>query len=283
MTFKKLNFGPAGFSGSVLDIPKNSKNPTADAIPAVSKIGLDNLEVEFVRGVYLKNSPIEKLNEIKTNSIKYNIPLTIHAPYYVNLNAIEEQKLINSQRYILDSLNVGQMIGARLVVVHVGYFLKQEPKKVLENIANQIQIIKNSFDGCVKLAPELTGKKTQVGSLDEIFYLWDKFPDFIQPCIDFAHQHAREVGYFNNPKNIDSFFEELNTHSKIFKDIHIHMSGINYTEKGERNHLVFEEADFPYKRILEKLKDNKAKGTVTCESPNTIEDGLLLKEVYDKL
>ncbi|MCK9292589.1 MAG: TIM barrel protein [archaeon] len=283
MSFEKLHFGPAGFGAGNLNILNNSKNPTADAILEISKLGLSALEIEFVRGVYLKKSIPERLEEIKNNSDKSKVNLSVHAPYFINLNAVEKHKINNSQRYILDSLNVGQKIGARVIVCHIGYFLKQEPKKVLENISRQIEIIQDKYEGDVKLGIELTGKKTQVGSLSEIFYFLDKFPKFVHPVIDFAHQHARENGYFNNPKNIDSFFEELNTHPKIFNDIHIHMSGINYSEKGEKNHLIFKDADFPYKRILEKLKDNKAKGTVICESPNIIGDALLLKKTYEKL
>ena len=133
--FKKMNFGPAGFSGSTLEIPKSSKNPTADSIPLIKDIGLSALEIEFVRNVYLKNASEEKINQIKQNAIDNDISLSIHAPYFVNLNAQEEQKIINSKRYILDSLNVGQKIGAKNIVVHIGYFLKQDPKKVLENIS----------------------------------------------------------------------------------------------------------------------------------------------------
>ena len=99
MNIDKLYFGTAGFGGVSDNIPNNSKNPTAYSIPLISKIGLDNLEIEFVRQVYLKNASDEKLNEIKNNSIKYDFPLTIHAPYFINLNANEEQKLINSKTW----------------------------------------------------------------------------------------------------------------------------------------------------------------------------------------
>jgi len=278
-----LNFGPAGFGGTILDIPRNSKNPTADAILEVSKIGLSAMEIEFVRSVYLKNSSEEKVNQIRDNALEKKVSLSIHAPYFINLNAVEEQKIINSHRYILDSLNVGQRINARVVVCHIGYFLKQEPKKVLENISSEISKIDEMYKGKTKLGIELTGKKTQVGSIEEIFYFLDKHPKFVMPVIDFAHQHARENGYFKDKKNISLFFEKLKSYPEIFKDMHIHMSGIAYTEKGERHHLPFREADFPYKEILEKLKDNKAKGTVVCESPEIVEDALFLKEVYENL
>lgn len=283
MSTRRLKFGPAGFGETIIEIPKNSKNPTGDAVLGVSKLGLEALEIEFVRSVYLKNSPIEKLNEIKNNSIEKDVNISIHAPYFINLNALEEQKIINSHRYILDSLNVGHEINSKVVVCHIGYFLKQEPKKVLENISHEISLIEDKYKGDTKLGIELTGKKTQVGSIEEIFYFIDKHPKFVMPVIDFAHQHARENGYFKDKKNISLFFEKLKSYPETFKNIHIHMSGIAYSEKGERHHLPFREADFPYKEILEKLKDNKANGTVICESPEIVEDALFLKEVYEML
>jgi len=279
----KLNFGPAGFGGTILEIPKNSKNPTADAILEVSKIGLSAMEIEFVRSVYLKNSVPEKKEEIKNNAINSNVSLSIHAPYFINLNAIEEHKIINSHRYILDSLNVGHEIGAKTIVCHIGYFLKQEPKKVLENISHQISLIEDKYKGDTKLGIELTGKKTQVGSIDEIFYFIDKHPKFVKPVIDFAHQHARENGYFKDKKNVSLFFEKLKSYPEFFKNLHMHMSGIAYGEKGEKHHLPFREADLPYKEILANLKDNKTTGTVICESPEIVEDAIFLKEIYEKL
>ncbi len=283
MSTRRLKFGPAGFGGTIIEIPKNSKNPTGAAVLGVSKLGLEALEIEFVRSVYLKGSAPEKLDEIKNNSIEKDVNISIHAPYFINLNAVEEQKIINSHRYILDSLNIGQEINARVVVCHIGYFLKQEPKKVLKNISHEISLIEDKYKGDIKLGIELTGKKTQVGSIDEIFYFIDKCPKFVMPVIDFAHQHARENGYFKDTKNVSLFFEKLKSYPEIFKNMHIHMSGIAYSEKGERHHLPFREADFPYKEILEKLKDNKANGTVICESPEIVEDALFLKEVYEKL
>lgn len=280
---EKLRFGPAGFGETILKIPKNSKNSTADAILEINKIGLTALEIEFVRSIYLKNSPVEKIKEIKKNSIDKDVSLSIHAPYFINLNSNEEQKIFNSQKYILDSLNIGHEIGAKVIVCHIGYFLKQEPKKVLDKISNEIEIIKNKYKGDTKLGIELTGKKTQVGSIDEILYLIDKHPKFVMPVIDFAHQHARENGYFKDKKNISIFFDKIKSYPEIFKNMHIHMSGIAYGEKGEKNHLTFKESDFPYKEILLHLKNNNANGTVICESPEIVKDAIFLKEIYEKL
>jgi len=285
MKFNKLLFGPAGFGGSnLIQVPTLSKNPTADAILAVKRAGLDTLEIEFVRQVYLKNISEEKFDEIKNNAQKLDFPLSIHAPYFINLNAKEEPKLQNSYRYILDSLEVGEKIGARIVVFHIGFFLKDDPKEAMKRVEKELSHLEDKFKGEVLLGTELVCKKTQIGSLEEILSLYDKLDHkFIFPVIDFAHLHARENGYFKLQKNLDNTFEILKSYPDMVNRMHIHLSGINYTEKGERNHLMFNEADIPYKNILQGLKDINAKGTVICESPDPALDAILLKKEYERL
>jgi len=285
MKFNKLLFGPAGFGGDdLIQIPISSKNPTSDAIPAIKKAGLDTLEIEFVRQVYLKNSSQEKLDEIKNNAKKLDFPLSIHAPYFINLNAKEEIKLQNSYRYILDSLNVGEKIGARVVVFHIGFFLKDDPKEAMKKVEKELLYLQDKFKGDVLLGTELVGKKTQIGSLEEILELYDKLDHkFLLPVIDFAHLHARENGFFKKQSNLDSTFEILKSYPDVVERMHIHLSGINYTEKGERNHLMLKDADIPYKKVLEGLKDIKARGTLICESPDPAKDAILLKKEFEKL
>lgn len=284
MKFNKLHFGTAGFGGSDLSIPQNSKNPTADAILELSKMSLSALEIEFVRQVYLKRSSQEKIQEIKENAINKNIALSIHAPYFINLNSNEEQKVINSHRYILDSLNVGQEINANVVVVHVGYFLKTEPKIALDNVQKEIEKIFEKTNSKTVFGAETVGKKTQIGSLEEVLYLYDHLDKkrFL-PVIDFAHLHARENGLFKDPKEITKVFDKLKSYPDILNRMHIHLSGIEYGEKGERKHLLFKDADLPYKKILEKLKENDVKGTIICESPDIINDSLFLKKTWEKI
>ena len=279
----KIRFAPAGLGDPLINLKPSSKNQTAEAIPKIKELGLDALEIEFVRRVYLKNASKEKLKEIKDQSITNNFSLSIHAPYFINLNAKEEYKIQNSKRYILDSLNVGHLIGAKTIVVHIGYFLKQDPTQVMQNISQRISEIQKEYSGDTKLGIELTGKKSQVGSIDEIFNFYEKFPDLVRPVVDFAHQHARENGYFKDLNNLDSFFNKLNSKKSLLKDLHMHMSGINYTIKGERNHLPFNQADIPYKQILKKLSINNVSGTIVCESPEIINDALLMKKEFNKL
>ncbi len=287
---KKLNFGTAGIPHStLLNYPK-SKNGTADGINEASNLDLDALEIEFVRSVYLKNTSLEKIEEIKSNSISKNISLSIHAPYFINLNANEDHKITNSINYVVNSLIVGQKINAKIVLFHPGYFLKQERKTVLETINNNLNKLLDEFDSKkesnfkIKLGLELTGKETQVGSLDDLFYFYDHLKTRnIVPVIDFAHVHARYNGYFKSKNQVDTFFSNFSSYPELLNNIHTHLSGIEYTFKGERKHLMLKESDMPYKEILEKLKELKVSGTIICESPNPQSDAILLKKTYDDL
>lgn len=291
MKLNKLYFGTAGIPGiSNGTIPK-IKDATVSGIHQVASFELNALEIEFVRGVYLKPSNSEQLELIRKTSEEKNISLSIHCPYYINLSSLDSEIIRNSVGYISQSLIVGQLIGAKVALFHPGYFQKQERADVLTKISTGIEKIietveKKGNHEKIHIGLELTGKETQVGSLEDIFYFYEKYKvEGVLPVIDFSHQHARKNGYFGEQKNINSFFEQLSSYPDYIKKMHMHMSGINYSEKGERNHLMFEDKtnDFPYKKILEKLKEIKAEGTIICESPIPYRDAQLLKKEYEKL
>ncbi len=280
----KLNFGTAGIPSTT----KITSLGTVDGINEVASLGLDALEVEFVRNVYLKKASEEKINNIKTTAEKKNVSLSIHAPYFINLNAKEDYKIKNSMTYIYDSLIVGQKINAKVVVFHPAYFLSQERDIVLEVVSKNLLSLCDLFDKKrttdIFLGLELTGKKTQVGSFEDLLFFYNILKSkHIKPVFDFSHLHARHNGYFLSKKNIDVFFTKLESYPDLLKNMHCHLSGINYTEKGERNHLMLDESDMPYKEILTRLKDLKATGTIICESPIIEQDALLLKKTYNDL
>ena len=64
------------------------------------------------------------------------------------------------------------------------------------------------------------------------------------------------------------------------REMHIHLSGINYSEKGEKNHLILEESDMNYKELLKVWKEFKIKGVVISESPNIEGDALLMQKTF---
>ncbi|MEZ5334547.1 MAG: TIM barrel protein [Methanolobus sp.] len=136
----------------------------------------------------------------------------------------------------------------------------------------------------VILRPETTGKGTQFGSLEENVRLGTEINNVL-PCIDFAHLHARSNGAENSYREFSATLEFIENElgREGLDDMHMHVSGIEYGEKGERNHLNLDESDLQYTELMQALKDFKVKGLLICESPHNEGDALLMKKTYEGL
>lgn len=272
--FKKLLFGTAGVP---LSTPAST---TLAAIEHVKNLGLDCLEVEFVKGVKMGN---DTAREIGQRAAALGIPLSVHAPFYINLNSAEEGKKLSSQERLIASARLAQILGAKSLVFHSGYYGLDSPehtflsiKAALRNVISILRAEKNS----VTLRIETMGKKTQFGSLDEALNLCREL-DGLLLCLDFSHIHAREGGG-------NSYRHFLRILQKVEKklgrtaldNVHIHISGVLYSDKGEIKHLDLERSDFHFDDWLQALKDLGVAGTIICESPNLEGDALMLKNLY---
>ena len=158
---------------------------------------------------------------------------------------------------------------------------KASKEEALEEIKKNLK--KLPYEG-VDYRLETTGKGTQFGNLQELVDICKEVPS-CKLCIDFSHIHARGIGALKEYKDFAEILEYIkdNLGNEALEDLHIHMSGIHYTDKGERNHLPFLESDFNFIECLRALKDYKVKGCIICESPLLEKDALLLKETYEKL
>ncbi|MBN1544210.1 TIM barrel protein [Candidatus Woesearchaeota archaeon] len=272
-----LLFGTAG-------TPIMSKDRGSLAgVETVRKLGLDCMELEFVRGVRMSKELAKQVGEAAE---KNKVVLTAHGPYYINLNSLEKSKVQDSIKRIMDTARVANTAGAYSITFHAAYFMGQDPAKVYGRVRDEMrQIVRKLQDEGVKLwvRPETTGKATQLGSLKETIKL-SQDVEQVLPCVDFAHLHAR-TGKINTYDEFRGVLTELEKGlgRKALDNMHIHVSGIEYGPKGERNHLMLKESDFNYKKLIKVLKDYKIKGVVISESPNIEEDALLMKKAYEAL
>jgi len=271
----KLRFGTAG-------IPLCAQGNTLDGIEQVRKLGLDCMELEFVRSV--------NITEVKASLVKevaktYDVALTCHGQYFINLNSQEIEKIEASKKRIFNAAKIAALCGASSMTFHAAYYMKQDPQKVFQMVKTGCkEVVKKLKDEGHKIwiRPETTGKATQWGDLKEIVKLSSEV-EGVLPCIDFSHLHAR-----TGKNNTYEEFKEMLTlvENKLGKEalnnMHIHLSGINYGEKGERNHLILKESDMNYQDLLKVWKEFKIKGTVISESPNIEEDALLLQNIWRK-
>jgi len=269
-----------GTAGTPCSTPQNS---TISGIERIAELGLDCMELEFVQGVRMGEQTAGQVAEV---AAREGIRLSAHAPYYINLNAREPEKVTASQGRILQTARIASLCGARSVAFHAAFYLGDPPEKsydtVKKYLAETLGQLKQE-DNQVLLRPEVMGKPTQFGTLEEIFRLSKELKG-VAPCIDFSHWHAR-TGTANSYPEFASVLQQADDWlgRAALDNMHIHVSGIHYGAKGERNHLNLKESDFNYTELLQALKDYQAKGLVICESPNLEEDALLLKETYESL
>tara|TARA_B100000315_G_scaffold252105_1_gene288178 strand:+ start:1336 stop:2073 length:738 start_codon:yes stop_codon:yes gene_type:complete len=239
------------------------------------------MEIEFVRGVNMREASARQIAEAATRN---NVKLSAHAPYFINLNAREPEKIKASQNRILQTARIASLCGADSIVFHTAYYLGDPPqktyseaKKHLGEVVDQLKQENNR----VWLRPEILGKSSQFGTLDEVCDLCTEL-EGVAPCIDFAHWHAR-TGRFNSYQEFTSILQQVKERlgRAALGDMHIHVSGIAYSQKGELKHLNLKESDFQYIEFLQALKDHDARGIVICESPNLEEDALLMQAAYN--
>ena len=272
-----LLFGTAG-------IPLSSKAQSTKAgIERIRELGLDCMEVEFVLGVRISSQAAEAAGEV---AAKRRVKLSAHAPYYVNLNAREPEKVAASRQRILQTARITSLLGGKSIVFHAAYYMKDAPDRVHAAVKENIEQIVSGLrqeGNSVLIRPETTGKQSQFGTLGEVLQLSAEI-DGVAPAIDFSHLYAR-TGAVNSYNEFTSVLRKIEgtLGREALDDIHIHASGIEYGPKGEIRHLAFADSDFNYIELLQALKDFKVNGMLICESPSLEEDALLLQRIYREL
>ncbi|MBN2240979.1 MAG: TIM barrel protein [Dehalococcoidales bacterium] len=247
------------------------------------ELGLGCMEMEFVRGVQMGEQKAAAVAEVAK---ELQIGLSAHAPYFINLNAREPEKIRASQERIVHSARIASLCGARSVVVHTAYFMKDTPEeaypKIKKNLKETLDMI-TELGIEILIRPEVMGKASQFGNVDEVIRLCSEL-EGTAPCIDFAHCHAA-TGAFNTYEEFASILEKMESGlGKVsLDDMHLHCSGIKYGARGEQKHLNMADSDFNFRDLMKALKDYRVKGLLICESPNLEEDALLLQETYHNL
>jgi deoxyribonuclease-4 len=254
-----IKIGPAGSGGL-----GNLKG-----IHRVARMKLDCMEVEFTYGVRMSMADARAVGALAKGK---GVALSVHAPYYINLASDEKEKIVASKKRILDSCERADALGARNVVFHAGFYQKKTGAQTYRLIKKEIleiqqKIIKNRWK--VKLCPEITGKPSQFGSLEELLKLMKDTGCGI--CVDFAHLYARQQGEIDYTKIL----------KKLPKSFHAHFSGIAYGEKGERKHQKTTKKFF--EPLAEALIKSHVNVTLINESPQPHKDAAMMKRVVTAL
>lgn len=275
-------FGPAGNSES---FTKMGYKHSLQVPEYIEKMGLDAFEYQCGRGV---NIGTEKAQELGRLAKERDIALSLHAPYYISMSSVEEEKRIKSVDYILQSARVVNAMGGERIVVHTGSCGKISREKALALAIDTMKLALCALDenglGNVRICPETMGKVNQLGTLDEVLELC-KLDERLIPCIDFGHLNARDRGVLCDMPAFEDIFSRIENALGIsrLREFHSHFSKIEYSAGGEVRHLTFDDKVFGpnFEPVAELIYKKQCSPTVICESAGTqAEDAKQIKDYY---
>lgn len=272
-----VRFGPAGNPGGF-------RGKTTEVCDYIRGRGLDAYEYQATYGVRISKQSAQRL---KKNAKDNDVLVSMHAPYYINLSSPKEDVVERSIQRLIQSARAADWMDAYRIVFHPGFYTTYTPIKAMkkfhqatEDLTEQLEAL-NICD--YTFAPETTGKKSQLGSLEEIIEICQVHENFV-PTVDFAHLHARSGGEIRGRDDYAEIFQKLENELGL-KSLHSHFTRIEFTDKGERRHHVLFEDDYgpPLQPLLEEILERGWDVTLICETPFLDDDALLMQEAYKRL
>lgn len=275
-----FRFGTVGAPKSTPSKPGGS----VGAVRRLAELGLGAFELGWVQSVRVGE---DACRAIKQAAAESGVAVSVHAPYYINLNASRDE-WPRSRKRLMDAAHFGHLAGATDIVFHPGSYFGRPREQVLEIAIRRLRQCVDELrarDNPVVLRPETMGKSAMIGSLEDVILLAQEI-EGVEPCLDFAHLHARAGdGSLNS---YEEWTRLLNQYRKALgararRRLHAHLSGIVYTTKGERNHVPLAEADLDLLGLLQALRDAGCAGRILCESPILEEDALVMQRAWQGL
>jgi deoxyribonuclease IV len=272
-----------GTVGSPIGTPKKPGG-SVGAVQFSKSIGLNALELGWVQSVRVSE---ETCAAIKAAAVDNDVAVSVHAPYFINLNAMADE-WPKSRKRLMDAAHYGHLAGATDIIFHPGSYFGNDPADVLKvaipRLKGCVGELRKSSNP-VTLRPETMGKSAMLGSLADTLQMAQAI-EGVLPCLDFAHLHARPGdGSMNTLKEWSSV---LDSYARALGDeglgrLHIHLSGINYGPKGEKAHLKLKDADLKLKVLFQALHERGCAGRILCESPIMEEDALNMKKAWRRV
>ena len=278
----KLSF-KFGTVGSPTSTPKKPGG-SVGAVMRLAEMQLETLELGWVQSVRVKE---ETCITIRDAAETHQVALSVHAPYFINLNA-NEQEWPKSRKRLMDAAHYGFLAGATDIIFHPGSYFGLEPDQVLPVAIDRLGECVHELQqagNTVILRPETMGKGAMLGSLEDTLRMSQAIEN-VQPCIDFAHLYARTGD--GSVNDYDSWAQGLQAYAEALgqealQSLHIHLSGIAFGPKGEKEHLPVQESGLKIEEIFKALHAFSCRGRILCESPAMEDDALYMKEIWCKI
>ncbi|MGQ9583537.1 MAG: TIM barrel protein [Thermoplasmatota archaeon] len=267
-----LFFGPAGLPAGCGSVP--------EGVERVAQLGLNALELEFVHGVRMG---VGEARGIGALAKERGVLLSAHAPYYINLNSTTAEVRRRSRARILSTLKVASALGAKIIVVHAGYYSGRGSAESTARIAAELAECREASEkggwGDVLIGLETMGRRSSWGTFDEIRTVARRVRGVV-PVVDFAHMHARCGGCLGSTGDFERVLKAFEAFDAPF--LHSHFTGVEWAASGERRHLELLKGGPDFALLAPALLRRRYDVTVICESPLLEMDSLLMKEMVEK-
>jgi deoxyribonuclease IV len=275
-----FRFGTVGAPNSTPKKPGGS----IGAILRSAELGLGAMELGWVQSVRVSE---QTCLDIRSAAQSSDVRISVHAPYFINLNA-DLEEWPKSRKRLMDAAYYGNLAGATEIIFHPGSYFGRPPEEVLPLAIERLQgclVELRAAGNPVILRPETMGKSAMLGSLEDTLAM-SALGFGVQPCLDFAHLHARRgdgsMNTYDEWVGVLSAYRDALGEAALH-ELHIHMSGIEYGAKGEKNHLPLDEADLDVQALFRALADLNCSGRILCESPVMEDDALKMKRIWSEI
>jgi len=280
-----IKFGPSGNCKTFYD---EGYKRTIQAPAWLSKNDLDAYEYSFGKGFTLPDDTAIAIgNEMK----KYNIQVSVHAPYYINFATVNDENIEKNYSYVLESLRKLRLLGGNRLVVHPASQGKLSREEACELCKSRLNILKDRIIEAgysdMYICIETMGKSAQIGTYEEVLDFCTLYEKFI-PTFDFGHINALTQGSL---KTIDDYRKIIEKSIATIgyektKIAHIHFSKIEYSTKGEVKHLTLDDEVYgpEFEPLAKLLKEYDLDCTVISESKEYMgRDAIIMKNIYNNV
>ena len=177
-----------GTVGSPISTPKKPGG-SVGAVLQIQSLGLGALELGWVQAVRVTEETCKAIREAANAN---HVAISVHAPYYINLNA-DAEEWPKSRKRLMDAAYYGNLAGATDIIFHPGSYFGKSAAEVLPLAIQRLKAVVEELRAAgnpVTLRPETMGKSAMLGSLEDTLLMSSEVPGVV-PCLDFAHLHAR--------------------------------------------------------------------------------------------
>jgi deoxyribonuclease-4 len=297
----KLRIGPPAVQEDLFFMPDGKsgkrKGKRFEIPEYLASLGLNAYEFSAGRMASFSDSP--DYAKFRENTKKFDIAMSIHAPYYISLTSEKPETYETSIKRLANVYAWAVWLNASRIVLHPGTYVKGKKideliRMIVEGINRGIALADELFPTMkaefkrICLCAETMGKQGQLGPTEDIIAICKEVGiDRCRPCIDFGHLYARDVGKKEGRNFYEGEFQKIEKElgHQVVQHLHVHYSHVKFTAKGEAEHVPNNNSEFGpdviplFKLILE----NGYTPIIINESPELEPDAQLLMKQYIEL